>query len=97
LLKIANAQRSGADWFVLDAVAVNSLDSTGVEALEELRLHFAAQGVTFAVAELNSRARKILDRAGLSAAIGADFIFPSTEAAAVAFESRHAAPQVTPP
>jgi MFS superfamily sulfate permease-like transporter len=92
LLKIANAQRAGAAWFVLDAAAVNVLDSTGIETLEELRNHLATDGVAFGIADLNSAARRILDRAGLTEAIGKDFVFASTEAAAVAFESRSAAP-----
>jgi SulP family sulfate permease len=90
LLKIANAQRSDAVWFVLDAAAMNVLDSTGLETLEQLRTHLATDGVSFSIADLNHRARRILDRAGMSEAIGTDFIFASTEAAAAAFESRAA-------
>jgi MFS superfamily sulfate permease-like transporter len=96
LLKIADAQRLGTAWFVLDAAAVNSLDSTGIETLEELRAHLAAQGVAFGIADLNSGARRVLDRAGLSAGIGPDFIFASTEAAAVAYETLHPASPVRP-
>jgi high affinity sulfate transporter 1 len=88
LLKIARAARAGAVWFVLDAAAVNALDSTGMETLEELRDYLGRQGIRFGIADLNSGARKMLDRAGLADAIGKEFLFPSTEAAAVAFESR---------
>jgi MFS superfamily sulfate permease-like transporter len=97
LMKIANAQRSGAAWFVLDAAAVNVVDSTGLEILEELRANLAAGGVTFGLADLNSRSRKLLDRAGVVDAIGRDFMFPSTEAAAVAFETRRPAAQIISP
>jgi SulP family sulfate permease len=92
LMKIANAQRSDATWFVLDAAGVNVVDSTGLETLEELRTHLAAGGVSFGIADLNTRSRKLLDRAGLVDEIGPDFVFPSTEAAAVAFETRRPAP-----
>ncbi len=51
LLKIADAQRAGAAWFVLDAAAVNALDSTGIETLEELRANLAARGVSFGIAD----------------------------------------------
>jgi MFS superfamily sulfate permease-like transporter len=90
LLKIAKARRPDAAWFVLDAAGVNVLDSTGLEAIEELRLHLVADGVALGIADLNHHARRILDRAGMTRAIGKDFMFPSTEAAAVAFESRAA-------
>ncbi len=96
LLKIADAQRVGAAWFVLDAAAVNALDSTGIETLEELRAHLAARGVRFGIADLNSGPRRLLDNAGLSEAIGPDFIFASTEAAAVAFETLYPASPVRP-
>jgi MFS superfamily sulfate permease-like transporter len=96
LLKIADAQRAGAAWFILDAAAVNSLDSTGIETLEQLRTHLAGQGVAFGIADLNSGARRVLDRAGLSDAIGQDFIFASNEAAAVAYETLYPASPVRP-
>jgi MFS superfamily sulfate permease-like transporter len=96
LLKIADAQRPGAAWFVLDAAAVNSLDSTGIETLEQLRTRLAAQRIAFGIADPNSAVRKILDRAGMSDAIGPDFIFASTEAAAVAFETLYPASPVRP-
>ena len=88
LLKIAKARRAGTTWFVLDAAGVNSLDSTGLEVLEELRATLATAGVSFGIADLNSQGRRTLDRAGMTEAIGKDFVFASTEAAAVAFESR---------
>jgi high affinity sulfate transporter 1 len=96
LLKIADAQRLGTAWFVLDAAAVNSLDSTGIETLEELRAHLAARDVAFGIADLNSGARRVLDRAGFSARIGPDLIFASTEAAAAAYETLHPASPVRP-
>jgi SulP family sulfate permease len=96
LLKIADAQRLGAAWFVLDAAAVNSLDSTGIEILEQLRTHLASQGVTFGIADLNSAARKVLDRAGVSDTIGQDFMFASNEAAAVAYETLYPASPIRP-
>jgi hypothetical protein len=40
--------------------------------------------------------RRVLDRAGLSDAVGSDFIFASTEAAAVAYETLYPASPVRP-
>ena len=85
LLKIANASRDDVTWFVLDAAAVNALDSSGVEILEDLRAQLQSRGVTFCISDLNSRARRVLDGSGLGERIGRDFIFASAEAAAVAF------------
>jgi len=96
LLKIADAQRPGAAWFILDAAAVNSLDSTGVETLLQLQARLAAQGVAFGVADPNTAVRRVLDRAGLSDVIGPDFVFASTEAAAVAYETLYPASPVRP-
>lgn len=87
LLKIARATRGTDRWFILDAAAVNSLDSTAVVALEEVRTHLASNGVAFGMADLNSRARRFMDRSGLAQRIGRDMIFPSAEAAVAAFDA----------
>ena len=87
LLKIADATRATNKWLVLDAAAVNALDSTGLRTLEELQEHLAHQGVAFGMADLNTRARQIASRGGLVDQIGAQFIFPSAEAAATAFDA----------
>jgi sulfate permease, SulP family len=88
LLKIARSTKATDKWFVLDAAAVNVLDSTGIEALEDVRAHLESQGVAFGIADLNTAARRIIDRAGLRDRIGADMIFPSTEVAVAAYEAR---------
>jgi len=87
LLKIANATRSTDKWFILDAAAVNVLDSTGLEALEDVRAHLMERGVAFGIADLNSRARHIVERAGLRDRIGKHMIFPSAEIAVAKYES----------
>lgn len=88
LLKIARTLRPEDKWFVLDAAAVNMLDSTGVGKLEEIRASLAERGVAFGIADLNSGAKRIVDRAGLSKGLGEAMIFPSAEAAAAVFEAR---------
>jgi high affinity sulfate transporter 1 len=87
LLKIANATRATDKWFVLDAAAVNVLDSTGVDALEEVRAHLAARGVAFGLADLNYRARQVIERAGLRDRLEKQMLFTSAEAAADAYEA----------
>jgi high affinity sulfate transporter 1 len=88
LLKIARTARGEQRWFILDAAAVNVLDSTGVEALEAVRSDLSQQGVHLGIADLNSRSRRIADHAGLSDRIGQNMMFPSAEAAAAAFDAR---------
>jgi len=91
LLKIASARRMPGSWFVLDAAGINALDSTGVGKLEEIREHLAEMDLKFGLADLNSKARRIVDRAGLREKLGDDMIFPSAEAAAAAVEALSAA------
>ena len=86
LLKIAGATRATDRWFVLDAAAVNVLDSTGLRTLEEVQAHLAQRGVAFGIADLNNRSRQVVDRAGLRDRMGKHMIFPSAEAATAAFE-----------
>jgi len=87
LLKIAHATRSTDKWFVLDAAALNVLDSTGVDALEEVRAHLAERGVQFGIADLNTRSRRIIESAGLRARLADGMLFASAEAAADAYDA----------
>jgi len=91
LIKLSDASRSPQRWFVLDAAAVNVLDSTGLRKLEEFREYLATQGITFGIADLNSKARTIVDRSGLTEKIGNHMLFPSAEAAAAAFDALYKA------
>jgi MFS superfamily sulfate permease-like transporter len=86
LLKIASATRRTDKWFILDAAAMNAIDSTGVEALVDVQSRLAERNIAFGIADLNSRARHIIDRAGLCDRIGNTMIFPSAEAAAAAYD-----------
>ncbi|HVM82937.1 MAG TPA: SulP family inorganic anion transporter [Candidatus Binatia bacterium] len=88
LLRIADAAPAGSRWFVLDAAAVNTLDSTGLKVLEEIRAHLARRNVAFGIADLNSRSRRIVERSGLADQIGKEMLFPSAEAAVAAYEAR---------
>ena len=85
LVAIANATSVTNRWFILDAAGMNTIDSTGVAKLDEVQAHLAEQGVAFGIADLNSRARSIVERAGLGGRLGKRMLFPSSEAAAAAF------------
>ena len=61
-LKIARATRTTDKWFILDAAAVNVLDSTGVATLADVREELAEWGVAFGIADLNTRSRRLVAR-----------------------------------
>ncbi|WP_374368526.1 SulP family inorganic anion transporter [Dongia sp.] len=88
LLKIALARRATTKWVVLDASAVNLLDSTAVAKLEDLRAELAAAGMLMCLCELNSNARKCVQRSGLAERLGVGMVFTSTEAAVIELTGR---------
>jgi MFS superfamily sulfate permease-like transporter len=81
-------------WLVLDAEAVNGVDSAGLEALTDVRRTLELQGITLTVARCKTPVRERLDAAGVTAAIGADHFHPTVRAAVAACRPRRApAPQ----
>ncbi|WP_213742343.1 SulP family inorganic anion transporter [Bradyrhizobium sp. dw_411] len=85
VIEIADAQGDDSRWFVLDAEAINLLDSTGVAKLEELQILLRERGVAFGIADLNSRSLLMIEQAGLADRMGRHMIFVSSEAAVAAF------------
>jgi MFS superfamily sulfate permease-like transporter len=85
VLEIVDASGEDSRWLILDAEAINLLDSTGVAKLEELQILLRKRGVVFGVADLNSRSLLMAERAGLAGQMGRDMIFVSSEAAVAAF------------
>lgn len=73
-------------WFVLNAEANVEVDSTGLGALEELRAELTGRGVVVALARVKQDLRDALDAYGLTAAIGADRIYPTLPTAVAAFQ-----------
>jgi SulP family sulfate permease len=96
LLAIADALPPDTRWFLLDAGAIAQTDSTAAAMLEEVRADLADRGVRLALAEFNTEVRNLLDRAGLLAAVGPDFIFDDLDDALRAFEATGAHPGGTP-
>jgi sulfate permease, SulP family len=88
MIEIADALGDDRRWFVLDAEAINSLDSTGVAKLEELQILLSERGVAFGIADLNSRSLLMIEQAGLADRMGRHMIFVSPEAAVAAFSDR---------
>jgi sulfate permease, SulP family len=85
IMEIVDALGEYRGWLVLDAEAMNLLDSTGVTKLAELQVILRKRGVTFGIADLNSRSLLMVERAGLADQMGGDMVFVSSEAALAAF------------
>jgi high affinity sulfate transporter 1 len=80
------AQPDPVDWFVLNVEANVEVDSTALAALDALRAELTDRGVVFALARAKQDLLAELDAYGLTAAIGADRIFPTLPTAVAAYE-----------
>jgi len=67
--------------FIFDMEAINVIDITGLEALEEVRSELAGNGIAFAVARARGELREYLVRAGSLQRIGAANFYPSIRSA----------------
>ena len=75
-------------WFVLNAEANVEVDSTGLDALEELRAELTGRGIVFALARVKQDLRDALDAYGLTEAVGTGRIYPTLPTAVAAFRER---------
>jgi sulfate permease, SulP family len=74
-----------ASWLVFDAEAVTHVDSTGLEALDQLTRDLRREGITLVVARLKTRLDAQLESAGVTETIGRDRFYPTVQAAVAAF------------
>ncbi len=74
-------------WFILDAEAITDVDSTALEALEDVRRQITKLGAVMAIARAKSTIRERMERAGLVMAIGADRLYPSIRTAVAGYEA----------
>jgi SulP family sulfate permease len=81
-------QREPVVWFVLNVEANVEVDSTGLDALEDLRAELVDRGVVFALARVKQDLLAALDAYGLTAAIGPDRVFPTLPTAVAAYRDR---------
>jgi high affinity sulfate transporter 1 len=68
-------------WLVFDAVAVNHIDSTGIEAFAELVDDLRRDGITLVMARLRAPMQRQFEACGLVEVIGPDHFYPSVQAA----------------
>jgi MFS superfamily sulfate permease-like transporter len=73
-------------WFVLDAQAINDIDTSGARSLAQAIEALHLQGVTFAISRAHAQVRELLQRYGLLVLIGEEMFFETNREAAAAFE-----------
>ena len=73
---------------ILDASAVNDLDSSADTALHQLSAEFKKQGITFYIAGVKAPVREVMRRSGLYSALGGDHFFFTIDAAVRRFQER---------
>jgi high affinity sulfate transporter 1 len=90
------------DWFILNAEANVQVDVTSLDALDDLRRRLQARGIVFALARAKHELMVDLERAGFTARLGEERVFPTlptaVEAYAAWYEARHGSrPRGLPP
>ena len=85
MIEIIDANRSDMRWIVIDASAITQIDTTGAEALLEVKAALHSRGIVLALAEVQSDVAALLKRAGLSSDDGATLFFDDVEDAFDAF------------
>ncbi|WP_129647295.1 sulfate permease [Peristeroidobacter agariperforans] len=73
---------------ILDASAVNDLDSSADTALHQLSDEFKKKGITFYIAGVKAPVREVMRRSGLYSALGGDHFFFTIDAAVRRFQER---------
>ncbi len=71
----------GTRVLVLEARRLVSMDTTGLDALEQLHRALGKRGIRLVLAELNEQPRGLMSRSGFDAVIGAENIAPDLAAA----------------
>jgi SulP family sulfate permease len=73
---------------ILDASAVNDLDSSADTALHQLSDEFKKQGIAFYIAGVKAPVRAVMQRSGLYGALGGDHFFFTIDAAVRRFQEK---------
>ena len=68
-------------WLVFDAEAVTHVDSTGLDALDQLVQELRAQEITLVVARLRTRLEELFATAGVTETIGRERFYPTIRVA----------------
>lgn len=72
-------------WFVLDAEAMNDMDTTGANAFHEVISLLAARNITFAITRASRPLSKLLVHYGMEQHIGQERFYPTNRHAVAAY------------
>ena len=88
---ICERHRADLKAIILDASAVNDLDSSADTALHQLSDEFRKRGITFYIAGIKAPVREVMQRSGLYTLLGGDHFFFTIDAAVKRFQELSAA------
>jgi MFS superfamily sulfate permease-like transporter len=83
--KLVTQSTAPVKWFVLDAEAMNDMDTTGEEVLHQVLTSLAKRGVTVAVSRANPTTTALLAHYHLLKLIGENRLYPTNRHAIEAF------------
>jgi sulfate permease, SulP family len=92
--KLVTQAAAPVKWFVLDAEAMNDMDTTGEETMHQVLTWLAKRGVTVAVSRANPSTTELLRHYHLMELIGENRLYPTNRHAIAAFRKEKG--QVTP-
>ncbi|RPH53858.1 MAG: STAS domain-containing protein, partial [Lysobacterales bacterium] len=88
LHEICDRHRTDLKAIILDASAVNDLDSSADTALHQLSDEFKQKGITFYIAGIKAPVREVMRRSGLYNILGGDHFFFTIDAAVKRFQEK---------
>ncbi len=88
LHEICDRHRADLKAIILDASAVNDLDSSADTALHQLSDEFKQKGITFYIAGIKAPVREVMKRSGLYSILGGDHFFFTIDAAVKRFQEK---------
>lgn len=83
--KLVDRAAAPVKWFVLDAQAMNDIDTTGAETLHQVLQWLNGRGVSVAISRANPSATALLRRYHLLELIGENRLYPTNRQAIAAF------------
>jgi sulfate permease, SulP family len=86
LQTIADGLPADTGWLVIDASAIQQIDSSGAAMLEEVYGELASRGISLGLADVHAEVREILTRSGVIERIGPALVFDNLEDADNAFK-----------
>ena len=88
LHEICDQNAADLKAIILDASAVNDLDSSADTALHQLSDEFKQKGITFYIAGVKAPVRDVMKRSGLYTILGSDHFFFTIDAAVKRFQEK---------